>query len=56
MPSTHEGSLKSSTENKDFSSKEETNFSLGAASATEQLLPTGYVTCRHKLSMKNLNH
>lgn len=47
IPSTHEGSLKSSTENKAFNSGEETNFKRGGAAALRNFLPTGKITCKN---------
>lgn len=45
IPSNHAGSLKSSIENRDFNSEEETNFKRGAEGALEYFLPIGYITC-----------
>lgn len=47
IPSTHEGSLKSSTENKAFNSGEETSFKRGGAAALRNFLPTGKITCKN---------
>lgn len=49
IPSTHEGSFTSSTENRHFSSGVETNLSRGGEGTEPYLFPTGYITCnKHK--------
>lgn len=47
IPSNHGGSLKSSVENRAFSSEEETNFKRGADGVFENFLATGNITCIH---------
>jgi len=48
IPSTHEGSLTSSTENKAFNSGVDTNLRRGAEAADTYFFPTGYTTCHHE--------